>query len=75
VQYVVLFVIAVAAVLIAIDTVRQRTNARRRPRIDHILASALAAPSSGVDLAGEVDRRLRPPGVAPRPQARICGVR
>jgi CRP-like cAMP-binding protein/Zn-dependent protease len=74
VQYVVLFVIAVAAVLIAIDTVRQRTNARRRPRIDHILASALAAPSSGVDLAGEVDRRLRPAGVAAGPQAGIWGV-
>lgn len=39
--------------------------------MDRILASALAAPSSGVDVAGEVTRQLRPAGVAAEAPAGI----
>jgi putative peptide zinc metalloprotease protein len=58
VQYVVLVVVGLAAVLIAIDTVRQRASARRRPRVDRALASALAAPAGGADVLGALEARV-----------------
>ncbi len=64
VQYVVLAVIAIAAVLIGIDTIRQRVAARRRPSVDRALAAGLATAPSSVDVTAALAGRSQATEVA-----------
>jgi CRP-like cAMP-binding protein len=49
-QYLVLGAIVLAAVVIGVDTIRQRAVQARKPRVDLLIRTALAAPSSGLDV-------------------------
>jgi CRP-like cAMP-binding protein/Zn-dependent protease len=71
VQYVVLVVVGVAAVLIAIDTVRQRASVRRRPSVDRALATALAAQSAGSGVVDGLAERVRSTGTRVSPDTGV----
>jgi len=50
VQYIVLAVIAVAAILITVDTIRHRADVRRRPDVYRAVATGLGAPAPAIDV-------------------------
>jgi CRP-like cAMP-binding protein/Zn-dependent protease len=56
VQYVVLVVVVLAAILITIDNIRHRTDVRRRPSLDRSLAQGMLAQPSGIDVRNTLDR-------------------
>jgi len=61
VQYVVLTVVAIAAILITVDTVRHRADLRRRPNVYRAVTAALGGQVEAVDGARPLD--VPPPGV------------
>jgi CRP-like cAMP-binding protein/Zn-dependent protease len=67
VQYVVLTVIVIAAILIVLDTIRHRADVRRRPHVDRALATALVGQGSGLDVASALESELRPGHEVDRP--------
>jgi CRP-like cAMP-binding protein/Zn-dependent protease len=64
-QYLVLAAIALAAVVVGIDSLRQRAASRARPRADHALASALERGAGGVRLDTLLAVRLEDPVEVP----------
>jgi CRP-like cAMP-binding protein len=60
VQWVVLAAIAAAAAVIALDTLRQRATARRRPHVRRVLTAALARPPAHPSVAGSIAARREP---------------
>ena len=59
-QYVVLCVVVIAAILTTIDNIRHRADVRRRPSLDRALADGALAPAPPIDLAGALERAPGP---------------
>jgi CRP-like cAMP-binding protein/Zn-dependent protease len=59
VQYVVLAVIVIAAIVITVDTIRHRADVRRRPQVDRAVAASLTGQAAAIDVASHLEAQLR----------------
>ena len=64
-QYIVLVAIALAGIVVGVDSLRQRTSARKRPRVDLAITAALGRDRATVDVPELVAVRSSEPTDAP----------